>query len=274
MTRRAHLRLFLVYTIAWAAFWAAGLPSYYQQYSRTFMIWLDGLVLIPLSVVFLLVLRRAPQTRRIGLSLWMAFYFTVPLAVYDWLYCGVFLGHGLGFLRRYWYLSVYYVIPWPLLPSLAAVLNRRGAPRVRTEVFVGYDQKHVYLAARLWQRRDSVRAGAIRRDGKATWDGDFVTFVLDPLLSANSAYFLAINPSGTVADGILTSSAEWNTDWDGVWSSSVSISDEYWTVEIGPGRSSAHSRMSTAPSDPTRSPGPAARRAGSAATSGLGQIQF
>ena len=177
MTRRAHLRLLLIYTIAWepvrvfcngllnaalraaigrkmagfrmshagqppfrsvsvnsrtrswAAFWAAGLPSYYQQYSRTFMIWLDAIVLIPLSVVFLLVLRRAPQTRRIGLSLWMAFYFTVPLAVYDWLYCGVFLGHGLGFLWRYWYLSVYYVIPWPLLPGLAAVLNHRGAPQ-------------------------------------------------------------------------------------------------------------------------------------------------
>jgi len=103
MTRRAHLRLFLVYTIAWAVFWAAGLPSYYQQYSRTFMIWFDVLVLIPLVVVFLLVLRRAPQSRRLTLSLWMAFYFTVPLAVDDWLYCGVFLGHGLGFVWRYWW---------------------------------------------------------------------------------------------------------------------------------------------------------------------------
>jgi hypothetical protein len=130
MTRRAHLRLLLVATISWAGFWVAGLPAYYQQYSRTFMMWFDVLVLVPLSAVFLFVLHRAPQKRRIALSLWMAFYFTVPLAVYDWLICGVLLGHGLGFVWRYWYLSVYYVIPWPLLPCLAVVLNRRaGANR-------------------------------------------------------------------------------------------------------------------------------------------------
>ncbi len=130
MNRRAHLRLLLVATIAWAAFWMAGLPSYYQQYSQTVMIWFDTLVLIPLSAVFLVVLSRAPRNRRTTLSLWIAFYFTVPLAIYDWIYCGLFLGHGLGFLLRYWYLSVYYVVPWPLLPCMAAVLNRRGAPQV------------------------------------------------------------------------------------------------------------------------------------------------
>ena len=125
MTRRAHVHLLLACTVAWAVFWAVGLPAYYQQYSRTFMIWFDALVLIPLSAVFLLVLRRAPQARRMTLSPWMAFYFTAPVAIYDWLYCGVLLGHGPGFVWRYWYLSVYYVIPWPLLPCLAAVLNHR-----------------------------------------------------------------------------------------------------------------------------------------------------
>jgi hypothetical protein len=94
------------------------------------MLWFDALVLIPLSAVFLLVLSRAPQKRRTTLSLWMAFYFTVPLAVYDWLYCGVLQGHGLGFLWRYWYLSVYYVIPWLVLPCMAVVLNRRGPGQV------------------------------------------------------------------------------------------------------------------------------------------------
>ncbi len=108
----------------------AGLPSYYQQYSRTFMIWFDVLVLIPLSALFLFLFNRTPRKRRIRQSMWMAFYFTVPLGFYDWLYCGVFLGHGTGFLWRYWYLSVYYVIPWALLPCIAALLNRRDALRI------------------------------------------------------------------------------------------------------------------------------------------------
>jgi len=127
MARRDHVRLFVAATVAWVLFWAIGLPDYYQQYSQTFMVWFDAIAIVPLSAVFLFVLKRAPQAERTRLSLWMAFYFTVPVAVYDWLYCGVFLGHGLGFLWRYWYLTVYYVIPWPLLPALAAVLNRRSA---------------------------------------------------------------------------------------------------------------------------------------------------
>jgi hypothetical protein len=126
MRPRTHFRLFLGATIAWAAFWAAGLPSYYQQYSRASMIWFDALVFIPLSAVFFLVLRPVPQKRRMALSMWLAFYVTVPLALYDWLYCGVYLGHGLPFLWRFWYLSVYYVIPWPVLFGLATVLDRRG----------------------------------------------------------------------------------------------------------------------------------------------------
>jgi hypothetical protein len=128
VSRRTHSRLLVIGTVAWVAFWAAGLPSYYQQYSRTFMIWFDVLVFFPLAAAFLLALRRVPRKRRMALALWMAFYFTVPLAIYDWLYCGVVLGHGREFLWRYWYLSVYYVIPWLLLPGLAVFLARRAAP--------------------------------------------------------------------------------------------------------------------------------------------------
>ena len=62
----------------------------------------------------------AESTRRKGSS----FYFTVPLALYDWLYCGLYLGHGIEFVSRYWYLSVYYAIPWILLPLMALLLNR------------------------------------------------------------------------------------------------------------------------------------------------------
>ena len=60
----------------------------------------------------------------IDFTLWLAFYFTVPLAIYDWLYCGTYLGHGVQFIYRYWYLTVYYAIPWILLPLIALLLNR------------------------------------------------------------------------------------------------------------------------------------------------------
>ncbi len=124
MSLRNHIRVFLIATVVWAAFWLAGLPSYYQQYSNLLMIWFASLVLVPISAIFFLVLRRIQPERRLTIALWLAFYFTVPLAVYDWLYCGLYLGHGVQFISRYWYLSVYYGVPWVLLPIAALVLNR------------------------------------------------------------------------------------------------------------------------------------------------------
>ena len=129
MSPRAHRKLLLLGIIAWGAFWVIGLPSYYQQYSTTVMVWFDALLLLPLNAIFTRMLRRVRANRRLTTSLWIAFYFTGPLALYDWLYCGVLLGHGLAFISRYWYVSVYYVIPWLVLPACAAWLNRAAGVR-------------------------------------------------------------------------------------------------------------------------------------------------
>lgn len=91
------------------------------------MAWFDSVLALVLIPVFYRVLSRVRLDRRLARSLWIAFYVTVPLAIYDWFYCGVFLGHGLHFLVRYWYVSVYYVIPWIMLPACALVLNRGAA---------------------------------------------------------------------------------------------------------------------------------------------------
>ena len=48
----------------------------------------------------------------------------MPLALYAWLYCGVWLAHGYRFIWQYWYLTIYYAIPWILLPLTALLLNR------------------------------------------------------------------------------------------------------------------------------------------------------
>ena len=129
MSRRRHLRLFAAATGAWLAFWVIGLPSYYQQYSPTFMAWFDAVLLVAIIPLLVRVLHRAPDSRRMSAALWIAFYFTVPLAVYDWLYCGAYLGNGKAFLWRYWYVTVYYAIPWIVVPGVAVLVNRRSNVR-------------------------------------------------------------------------------------------------------------------------------------------------
>ncbi len=118
------MRLVLAATTAWLAFWVIGLPAYYQQYSLTFMLWFDTAVLVTIVPLLFHALRRVRVIRRMSAACWIAFYFTAPLALYDWLYCGLYLGHGAAFLWRYWYVTVYYLIPWIVAPGLAALANR------------------------------------------------------------------------------------------------------------------------------------------------------
>ncbi len=124
MSVARHLRLLILATTAWLVFWLLGWPSYYQQYSRSTMLVFSLVLLAGIIAILPRVLRRIKKSRRIPVACWMSFYFTVPLAAYDALYCGVYLGHGVSFLWRYWYLTVYYLIPWIVLPGVAAVLNR------------------------------------------------------------------------------------------------------------------------------------------------------
>ena len=84
----------------------------------------DLLLLLPISVVLYFVLGRVPSGRRMYLALWIAFYFSVPLAAYGYLYCGLVLGRGIGFLWEFWYLTVYYIIPWLLAPAIVLLVNR------------------------------------------------------------------------------------------------------------------------------------------------------
>jgi hypothetical protein len=89
------------------------------------MVFFDVVVLVPITWVAYVVLRRVRHGKRLKVSAWIAFYFTVPLAIYDWLYCGTYLGHDMRFLTRFWYLSVYYAIPWVVLPTVALMLDQR-----------------------------------------------------------------------------------------------------------------------------------------------------
>ena len=91
------------------------------------MVAFDLVILVPIAGIVWFVLRGVEPRRRLKVSLWFAFYFTVPLAIYDWLYCGLYLGHGMRFVGRFWYLSVYYAIPWAVLPLVALMLDQRSA---------------------------------------------------------------------------------------------------------------------------------------------------
>jgi len=109
-----HLKLLFIVTAAWILFFVAGLPDYYQQYSTIAMIVFDIVVFPGLWSIGYRSIRKSRN--RIASSLWLSFYFVVPLFIYDYFYCGIYLGYGIMFILKFWYLTVYYILPWLMYP--------------------------------------------------------------------------------------------------------------------------------------------------------------
>lgn len=123
-----HLTLLAQCLVAWAVFWLIGWPDYYLQYSTVAL----GVACTVLSVAFSLLavwlLVNTRPAHRVSRALWLSFYFTVPFAVLDTLYCGVHLGYGGDYPRVFWYLTVFYVTPWlTFLPTAWLLQPRRSA---------------------------------------------------------------------------------------------------------------------------------------------------
>lgn len=131
MTTRGHLQLLVAATAVWLGFWIAGLPDYYQQYSTRSLVVFEVLLLAPVWAAGFMTLQVRRRRSRMRRALTISFYFTVPLFLYDLAYCGLHLGHGLRFVVQYWYLSVYYVVPWVLFPLTALWLERAAAASPR-----------------------------------------------------------------------------------------------------------------------------------------------
>jgi hypothetical protein len=129
MSLRSHIRLGIIVTAVWGLFWLLGWPDYYQQYStRRMVIFVSILALLFWGLVIRML--RSIKNGRIYKSIILSIYFTVPFFVYDYIYCGFYLGNGIGFLRKYWYLTIYYIIPWIMVPLTAAwIESKRAADR-------------------------------------------------------------------------------------------------------------------------------------------------
>ena len=124
MRKGSHIRILSIASIVWIIFLLIGMPDYYLQYSNQHMIIFVTILLIPISIIITRVFNSINQEKRLKISYWYAFYFTVPLAIYDTVYCAIYLGYGIKFLVVFWFLSIFYLIPWILFPMIARLLNR------------------------------------------------------------------------------------------------------------------------------------------------------
>ncbi|MEQ1764160.1 MAG: DUF5916 domain-containing protein [Pyrinomonadaceae bacterium] len=104
------------------------------------------------------------------------------------------------------------------------------APSKPTEVYVMYDEKHMYIAFKAWDEKDKIRASVAKRDNVTGEDN--VRVWLDTYNDQRRAYVLAFNPFGIQQDGIYTEGNGADFSVDIVMESKGVIEEWGWSVEV------------------------------------------
>jgi hypothetical protein len=103
----------------------------------------------------------------------------------------------------------------------------------KTEAWVFFDAKAVYVAARCWDSEPERRvANEMRRDHFNLFQNDHFGVIFDTFRDRRNGFLFYVNPLGGLFDGQTTDERETNRDWNTVWDAKVGTFSGGWTVEI------------------------------------------
>ncbi len=99
-----------------------------------------------------------------------------------------------------------------------------------TEVYLGYDDKYLYVAFKCWDDKDKIRSSTVQRD--SVFGEDNVQFWLDTYDDRRRAYNFGFNPLGIQQDGVVTEGQGTDYNVDIVFESKGVIEEWGWSVEV------------------------------------------
>ena len=107
-----------------------------------------------------------------------------------------------------------------------------GTPTERTEVRIVIDRERLYMGVTCFDSEpDRLLGNTMKRDTGLGADDRFM-WVIDTFLNARNGYFFEMNPSGLMADALMTEAGQTGRQWDGIWDARVRRSEIGWTIEV------------------------------------------
>lgn len=125
---------------------------------------------------------------------------------------------------------------WDNVPIATDFVELRPVPgRVelkegRTEIKVLYDDYAIYVAARMYDKPDSVVRELVPRD--QIGNADFVGVVFDTFQDGVNGNGFFVTAAGVQFDAKYSLIGGEDSNWNAVWESSVTIDDKGWTAEF------------------------------------------
>ena len=114
-------------------------------------------------------------------------------------------------------------------------LPDEGAPATeRTEAWVFYDARNVYISARLWDSAPESEwvANEMQRDSFQLVQNDFFSVVLDTFYDRRNAVAFMVNAIGGFADFQVADEGNANMDWNPIWDVRTGRFDGGWSLEM------------------------------------------
>lgn len=114
--------------------------------------------------------------------------------------------------------------------------DRGKAAHQRTEVRVLYDDRFVYIGARMHHdpALDGGKVRVVRRlhrrdqDSQSDWFG----VAIDSQRDRRTAFLFEVNAAGVQRDQVVFADTNFDSSWDGVWESAVTVDEGGWTAEL------------------------------------------
>lgn len=107
-----------------------------------------------------------------------------------------------------------------------------GAPsKKRTEVRVLYDDRYLYVGARMHHDPGSTVVRQVHRRDQTSASDWFAIFI-DSAHDHRSAFSFMVNASGVQRDGVHFEDGPEDWSWDGVWESATQVDGQGWTAEL------------------------------------------
>lgn len=127
---KTHLLLLLMSFITWGIFVLVGLPDYYQSWSfDAQVITCIGVTVLYIPLTAFLLRKLFDTNEHFKNAIWLAFYLTVPLFIYDTILLGYIEGEGLSFIPKYWYLSIFYFSFWIQFPLIGLLMEKNNSAK-------------------------------------------------------------------------------------------------------------------------------------------------
>ncbi len=116
---------------------------------------------------------------------------------------------------------------WMVLPM------DTGKAKVRTDVRMAYDDRHLYLSAICYHGDvpGPYMVESLRRDWSFGNNDNFI-FFLDTFDDQTNGFTFGVNAAGAQWDGLLYEGGKANLSWDNKWTSAVKNYDDRYELEI------------------------------------------